>query len=1078
MRTRLPILSAISADSPVARIVDIIIDSNGKSTYLYDLDCLVDMEKFANNDVSHVRAKIVVSKSGMSTSKIRSLILTKALGGSTSFAAVSGMSMAGALDESAGGESSLLSTTETQGDGPDGGTPGQFIIDTTGESIKSSYTAEIASALVLSKFDQMNDFQTTKNSQVATIIDQETQNISNFLNVDAWTYAVRKAQQAKSTMLSEPTSTRKSSGLTGATLSKSTFQGLKRSPGHISFAGIVSDVVEMTVIDRKEARKVLGTTDDKIDPHVSLSIPSDSGALPASMGTMTEFERDPATGAVVPSSTQPTLSAALGTMSTSTVSLGLSGMTNSVVSTTTSFQEACYNALTKYETSPPMLIPVSISSLVTSADAMYQGTSTATRKSLGDSGLATTKSKEDRAKQMREDERVSGDVSDDVRSLTAVLRSDYYSLPSKSPTSLSDLPGEKYVVIPTSKTFSNIEMSFSFSISEAKLISGKFVVIFDLLNSKKQIIGTKSATVDHNFLKQDFLSPSIAPKITAVSSRAFGVKTGDVKLSISQLDTDATQILVYKRIVSKDTLVKGENTEFSLLGTYSLTHFSDSMIIEDSDVDLSQCIIYRAVARSDIGASGNFQDAVVVFESQRLFSACVHAKNETNGIGITVTSVFGSPVAMVLKRRNASRYETEYETIKNARVLDESDKADSESIKAGTILSKLAAGDIKSGFADLALASLSTQHTVSTDDVFIEEDDTFLDTTAQIGETYEYRVAAMFDSGDEVLTDTCEFIKREVPGGQIDIQSSGQTVSISPTGAYQVTFSINSTQPGESAVQYAEKFFTSSGLKSTYAAEMEDVKTSLEPVVGCIVERKDLKTGDVEQFTSTSPPGKFVDNGTHGVSKPQPGRTYCYSIKSYAVNPKQFLEEMKIRESTNTTKYDKLKGGGAMLDPDVVSKLNSPTSFDPCYTAKFVSTTAVTDSTLSYGDAGMEQHAGDILEISGVASTTSFDIAIPSTTVKSITGSARVNANRQVILTWSASGIADDISIDFFIILVRRMGMTIPVGVAHGTAIGSSFRFVDDSQAEILGQAKYIVVPVYGDYSTGNKYTLGTVLIS
>ena len=58
------------------------------------------------------------------------------------------------------------------------------------------------------------------------------------------------------------------------------------------------------------------------------------------------------------------------------------------------------------------------------------------------------------------------------------------------------------------------------------------------------------------------------------------------------------------------------------------------------------------------------------------------------------------------------------------------------------------------------------------------------------------------------------------------------------------------------------------------------------------------------------------------------------------------------------------------------------------------------------------------------------------------------------------------------------MGMTIPVGVAHGTAIGSSFRFVDDSQAEILGQAKYIIVPVYGDYSTGNKYTLGTVLIS
>ena len=309
---------------------------------------------------------------------------------------------------------------------------------------------------------------------------------------------------------------------------------------------------------------------------------------------------------------------------------------------------------------------------------------------------------------------------------------------------------------------------------------------------------------------------------------------------------------------------------------------------------------------------------------------------------------------------------------------------------------------------------LSPTLKTSSDDIFIEEDDTFLDTTAQIGETYEYRVAAMFDSGDEVLTDTCEFIKREVPGGQIDIQSSGQSVSMSPTGAYQVSFSIDSTQPGESAVQYAEKFFTSAGLKSTYAAEMADVKTSLEPVVGCIVERKDLKTGDVEQFISTNPPGKFVDDGTQGVAKPKSGRTYCYSIKSYAVNPKQFLEEMKVRESTNTTKYEKLKGGGAMLDPDVVSKLNSPTSYDPCYTAKFVSTTAVVDSTLSYGDAGMENHAGDILETSGVASTTSFDIRIPATTVKSIVGSARVNVNRQVILTWSVNGLADDISIDFF----------------------------------------------------------------
>ena len=260
---------------------------------------------------------------------------------------------------------------------------------------------------------------------------------------------------------------------------------------------------------------------------------------------------------------------------------------------------------------------------------------------------------------------------------------------------------------------------------------------------------------------------------------------------------------------------------------------------------------------------------------------------------------------------------------------------------------------------------------------------------------------------------------------------------------------------------------------------MESVKTSLEPVIGCIVERKDLKTGDVEQFTSTSPPGKFVDDGTHGVPAPKSGRRYCYGIKSYAVNPKQFLEEMKIRESTNTTKYAKAVGGGAMLDPDVVSKLNSPTSYDPCYTAKFVSTTAVTDSTLSYGDAAMEKHAGDILEITGVASTTSFDITIPAVSVKKISGTVDINSNRQSVLSWSVTDLHKDLSIDFFIILASRMGIKMPVGVCHGiSATGTGFRFVDDSQSEILGEVTYSVVPIYGDYAAGKKYTLGTVLIS
>tara|TARA_R100000664_G_C2760056_1_gene150653 strand:- start:1246 stop:4188 length:2943 start_codon:yes stop_codon:yes gene_type:complete len=676
-------------------------------------------------------------------------------------------------------------------------------------------------------------------------------------------------------------------------------------------------------------------------------------------------------------------------------------------------KSAAWTSALQFSIPPSLLVKMEFSKFINTAKDNYGGLSTSSRQEKDTGSI---------------DEYLK---NDDISQIATSLRSSIMTIPRSVPEKVSDMSRSDILTTAYSTTSEKSSFEFQIPVTQSTVSSsGEIILIVEALNTSGRVVQVETKTINHQRNLDSFLVPRLSPEISALRSQ-----DSLVDVSVKQVDSNCNKIIIFKKTLNQSAFSKGS----------SFKKISDIVITsKDPDHTFSfmsnpgEPLMLRAISISNSGEPGKFRDVVVLPSNssrhgdlERNFAfATILTQNTSTGIIVESKITSGNLVSYYFVRKNISEGERIFTPISSP-----------SSNKMGTRKNTLQV----------------------------------VDTSTNIGDTYEYKIKFIFKNGSESISEAYGIVKREMVIDSIGVSSLPPTYSKGfKENSYSVVLNSTIDIP-QSDADMTRSIFENLDLSDLFDSEISSIKNQFENIAIFHVTRTDVLTGE-EYDLGLKTPGEIIDSGDSksGIPAPTSGE-YVYKLEVFVRTPDNILAEveksqafrnLKISRSTPSIASSKFSGQFGTSLNDI--------EFN--YSQKFTAPTAIRDSTLSYGNSIVSNHPESSFEIGKTGIVRTVKVSIPTKDTRVVSKSIRLNSLGDVLIRWSVRG--DLSNIDHFIIAGSRSGMIIPVGTHHTYSRGNDFLFTDTSQKGIVGIVSYYIIPVFSDLSQGSRYSAGTISIT
>lgn len=596
-----------------------------------------------------------------------------------------------------------------------------------------------------------------------------------------------------------------------------------------------------------------------------------------------------------------------------------------------------------------------------------------------------------------------------------MLRASLVGSEKDSPTNQFSLPEASMVNVQIEKTTNFVDIEEELLIPVGS-VNDTFYLLFQLLDSDGNEVETIEGVVSHARNLSIASIPILPPLVTASGG---GSKIGENVIEIKQQDPNAVGVLIYRRILGKNT--PQINAEYTLVSTERFKIADGARRFVDSVNNYSP-VLYRVVPFNQYDLKGSDYGSVLVqsrtFSSTRGSSSTSLSRRKTfvsishtvltTGIRLEVSNIPSSPVALQLYRRNLGN---------NGQ-------------------NRLMVGE-----------SFFTNTNGNNASVF------FTDPFVTIGNIYEYSIQLIYKDGSVEFSPT-NLVVGFNPASKSIINTVTTPPAIIRTGnQIDVTFDLTSTII-EGTMDLLKKALTEQDLLSFWSADIIANKSSLQNLIAYSITRTDITTGLIESF------GVIVDRNfsdsklgaRNGVSPIVEDHAYRYTINTH----------FRSTESSIST------------FTRVVQNTVSPNLSYTLLPSKWYHPITLRDGNIVSAGSLQRNHSQSHFTFSDVADKQEVSISLVHNLPSITNGFVQKIGADKVMLQWKVQG--DIKKVDHFVIIQEVLGMRTIVGKAHNISESNTVQFIDKLNKDEHAELTYYIVPIYFDWSRGTSLKTNKVI--
>jgi len=577
------------------------------------------------------------------------------------------------------------------------------------------------------------------------------------------------------------------------------------------------------------------------------------------------------------------------------------------------------------------------------------------------------------------------------------------------------LRNSAYFNVPLREESTWIEIEETLRLPVGSLLSEEFFLTFELRNNRELDVQTLTRSIPHSENIAKLQIPTEPPEIVAFSVGALGRTT----LSVKQKDRNATKIRIFRRELNKGN--PAIDAQYDFVGEVEADFGEDFKKIDDLYASTNP-IIYRAVpVNGDEILGAEFSSTVIEqksppfsrgkFKRQPYFASLDH-EVQGRSVVITIRDIAPGPIAMRLLRKDLSINQ------QNFSIVQPSGQG-SETI----------------------LIEVDSNAPIVIEDNQVKE-----------GRIYEYKALFIFDSGTEEIAANnviVEFLPvsaniLELEIGEPNVEQSGDEIDVS----FSIEKNIIQTQG-----DLIKSFLEEQGITTEFQDQLLANREQLQNLFGVRVTRRNLTTGELEDFGIISSPN-FSDKRFGRVRSVKPlqgGLDYKYNITAHARDTETLFPTLN-----------------KLVNP----RTNVSYSFSPSrwrHPITLLRGNVVTSRTL------VRNHAKSTFTFGRVVDNRSLTVSLADIQPSLLSGKAVRFGENKVLVQWKVQG--DVNKIDHFIVILEILGMRTIVGKSHNITNSNYFQFIDNLTNKESGELTYFIVPVFFDYGRGPELKTNSVLI-
>ncbi len=413
-------------------------------------------------------------------------------------------------------------------------------------------------------------------------------------------------------------------------------------------------------------------------------------------------------------------------------------------------------------------------------------------------------------------------------------------------TVLQNLPND-FIAIPVCVTLSKKKLD-ALSVNNADRST---------VNVKFELLDTASEVPIDNVVKQlditkhirIYYTPKVAPRVNAASSES----SSRANLEIKQLDSGATEVLLYKKPI---WIASTRIEDYTLVGTYDLKSSEQSLLVQVDQPKYTP-VIYRVVPRGKQSMLGFEYSNVILKPAKFLVPKAISLSVEQVDIGIKIElrKIPSKVVSVQFLRWNLTFFEKEYTVVNTESMLVNEDI--------------------------IRLDMIST-----------------VDSAVTPGNTYKYAARLIYANGDNEIHGSAIVELIKPAPGSVDIKISDLIVS-HDSNMPNVTFNIQ-TRTIDSDIDAVKRMLENQGLISYFENDIITQRDQLRQLIAHSITRIDLSTGQSEYFGVITE-ASFDDNAlrkNHAINALEYGHKYRYEIYPLLRAPETMFDQY-IKESTD-----------------------------------------------------------------------------------------------------------------------------------------------------------------------------------
>ena len=723
-------------------------------------------------------------------------------------------------------------------------------------------------------------------------------------------------------------------------------------------------------------------------------------------------------------------------------------------STASSFQSATWKAINLSSKSPSQLIMSYTKDPVISSDQNFKGVLSSGQKALQITSLEA--------------------------SFAKVLSSKFKSSSIIRKSTQSDSSTE-YQAVQTRKILKDISIPVNVSFENMAAADG-IIIKIDAINQHGQIVDSKSKAINHREKIKNFYTTSVAPSLNVKLN-----SSGKIQVSVKQIDKDASDLYVYRKYVSEESISDGE--EFILINKFSGTNASDESgekeFFDTLDKIYGSKIMYRAVSfTKQGGGSGSFSDFILDLSglsnsssrsSGDFLQGSITCKVQEEGIFLSIPAILGDRSAVFIEKK---RQEDGYKSIE--RIFNSKDKQRSSQISSMyTLLDR----DVNHGctykYNIMYITEHGTEkrlHHSSIEYRFIVGKSGLsvnAENSSKKSSPIKSSIKLTMNIGDIIDLDAEKASKEaieEYSKSRAYEATSKEAASKIAQEISKETREAKGTRAGSKDESLLSDYLKSRG-KDLDTTGVEFKSEAEENIYSIEVQRVDLKTGDVTDVGIFMPGEVYEDD-----KDLKPGRTYEYKFQELKMPISTYTE---IVEKTSTASADKKfrSGKTSLIDKD---KTDKGIEFEDNYRSKFLDQSVAVDGVVR-SSMSRALSPTTTLQRSKSGVSKSIHVTIPKSNSVIKNPSVSLVSNKRVSIRWilsSSKNIKNKSDVDFFLITAKKLGQVYPILTCHGQSINSGiFVSIDDTQDSFLGEISYFITPVYNNATLGDTINAGTVVM-